>query len=139
LRHQTKFNKWKIMSKTHVKHTLLLMLDEFDIEKHFDSEGGSIQVFEHQVGFEYAESDSDDNEVWHEAYADIIGTIHVKLGLKDYHNPIKDGRLGENQGEPNTIEDWHVDAVRVYVDNQDHSGLLTITEVANRLEQLQTN
>lgn len=135
--HQTKNKKWKIMSKEHVKLTLLKMLSDFDIENHFEVNGDMTQSFEHQVGFEYQGSGDDSDSEWHEAWMDIAGTIYIKPGFDDYHNPLNDGRLGENQGETNSIDDWNVDAVRVYVDGEDVSGLISLDDVAKRIEELE--
>ena len=120
------------MDQEHVKEVLLMMFKiDFNIEKYFEQNGESTQSFEHQVGFEFATSESE----WHEAWMDVAGTIYVKKGYDDFHNPLNDGHPGENQGEADSIDDWSIDCIHIFLDGEDVSGTVSIDDLNKKLDE----
>ena len=103
---------------------------EFDIESRFDSNNDSFtQSFEIQVGHEW----NDENDEPHDCWMDVCGTIYVKRGSDNYHNCLKDGRSGENQGEANSIESFEFNEITFFIDSVDNSNLIEFEDLDNVL------
>ncbi len=104
------------MTRLEIKQRLFNQFkNDFDIEDFFDQHGDITQPFEFvSRGFEY----QDEDDGWHEAYMDVVGAIHMKTGQAEYQNPIGYG-APENVGDGNTIDDWEILSVSIYIDGKD--------------------
>jgi len=121
--HQT----YIIMDLKTIKELLLKMyFADFSIENHIDIQDTKEQSFEFTTGFEF----KDKNQKWHDVYMDVIGTAFIKEGYDDFHSPLGHG-VSENQGDPNSIEEYHINEIEVYYDGDSSKVSISIDELIN--------
>ena len=101
--------------------------EEFNPEDHFDQHEDITQPFEFTCGYEY----QDEENGWHDAYMNVVGAIYMKTGQAEYQNPLGYG-VPENVSDGNTIEDWDILSVSIYIDGKD----ITKTEDLQTLGKL---
>jgi hypothetical protein len=88
--------------------------NEFNPEDYFDQHGEVTQPFEFTCGYEYQDEDNG----WHEAYMDVVGAIYMKESETEYENTLGYGGY-QDVSDSNTIEDWEILSVSIYIDGKD--------------------
>ena len=99
------------MLNTTIKEILLQIFSaEFDVKTHVDLYNTKRQEFEYSAYFEYK------TDKWHDAELKVEGLIIKDAGPDLCYNPLRDGRIGENQGAGVFISDWSINKIIVLKD-----------------------
>ena len=102
--------------------------NEFDVDDFFDQHGDNTQPFDFSCAIHYP---SKDNELNHVANMEVVGAIYMNTGQTAYQNPLGYG-VSEDVSEPNSINDWDILSVSIYIDGKD----ITKTEDLQTLGKL---
>lgn len=119
------------MTNNQVKQQLLAIFSkEFNIESKLDIYDTESQPFQHVINVEYK---GKDGQVY-EAALDVSGTIFKNTESDYFHNPMRDGRTGENQGGSVFISSWTIDEVNTWLDDVKAPFSVSIDELYKLLD-----
>jgi len=114
------------MTQEEIKGTLLhYFKKEFNIDAKVDIYDSKSQTFIHSVSFEFV----DKKGGYHDAQMDVHGIIHKNTEPSETHNPIGDGRAGEEQGGGVFIDYWELLIIECWVDSGLPKFAITIDEL----------